>query len=52
MILTLVLCSFSLPFGKYFLKLNQQHTPHCLNGEWLNATAEQVAAILSLGEVL
>ncbi len=33
--LTLVLCRFSLPFGKYFLKLNQNFASSRLDTEWL-----------------
>lgn len=44
----IVLCRLSLPFGKYFLKIDQHHERSCLDREWLTTLPKGVVAIPAL----
>lgn len=46
--LTIVLCRFSVPIGKYFLKTTQHYSPYCLDGEWVASPTTHVARIIPL----
>ena len=43
-----VLCRFSLPFGKYFLKIDQQNSLRCLDREGVTTLPKGVVAIPAL----
>lgn len=40
--LTIVLCGFSVPVGKYFLKITQHYSPRFLSREWLASSYAKV----------
>ena len=42
MMLYLVLCSFSMPIGKYFSKLKQHYSLCCLYSKWLAYASAQL----------
>ena len=45
----IVLCRFSLPFGKYFLKIDQHHSRSCLDREGVTTLPKGVVAIPAFG---
>ena len=42
---TIVLCRFSVPIGKYFLKITQHYSPRFLDREWLASSHAHTAKI-------
>lgn len=43
--LVIILCNFRVPFGKYFFKIHQSHSPGCLEREWLKPHYECVTEL-------